>query len=150
MLMIRKTRLPSIHELFLEARLGIILVFMFPHDCITLLLPDPLDLSGGKVFLNSTMSLSPLPLALLAKAHPLCFGMINEMKPLSKSNFQSLYSFAINDLTLVHRVVNSTSLEDIFHRPLGVQAFGQFQQTQMILAQTQHSINNDKWSYCWN
>lgn len=40
--------------------------------------------------------------------------------------FPELYSFAINDLTSVHQVVNSASLEDLFPRPLTVQAFGQF------------------------
>jgi hypothetical protein len=66
--------------------------------------------------------------------------------------FHHLVSFAkCTDLS-VHKAISSDYLEDLFHLPLSQQAFQEFEQLEVICANTAQKIqeaNINTWTFIW-
>jgi hypothetical protein len=61
-----------------------------------------------------------------------------------------LVYFAKSTDLSVHKAINSEYLEDLFHLPLSQQAFQEFEQMEIICANTAQKIqegNIDSWTY---
>lgn len=67
-----------------------------------------------------------------------------------KDKFPELFCFAINELSSVKQVVEIENLQELFHRPLFVQAYAQFQEIQVTLTNTTFNQAEDVWNYSWN
>ena len=64
-----------------------------------------------------------------------------------KQQFPELFSFAMNGLLSVREAADSDSFQELFHRPLSVQAFAQFHQAKNYLDQVNPNSSPDKWKY---
>jgi hypothetical protein len=63
-----------------------------------------------------------------------------------------LVSFAKCTELSVHKAINSEYLKDLFHLPLSHQAFQEFEQLEIICANSAQKIqegNIDTWTYIW-
>lgn len=65
------------------------------------------------------------------------------------SMFPELHSFAIREDITVRQACHLEELEALFHRPLSLEAFAQFQQLQALILSTHLSASKDVWSYSW-
>jgi hypothetical protein len=67
-----------------------------------------------------------------------------------KQQYPDLFYVALNSLASVQQFSETDNLQEIFHRPLSTQAFGQFQQVQLTLTYITLTPSQDIWRYCWN
>lgn len=61
--------------------------------------------------------------------------------------FPKFHSFATNDAISIKRIVFYSDLGELFHIPLSLQAYNQFEKLQTLLQHVQLSENKHIWSY---
>lgn len=69
--------------------------------------------------------------------------------PPLKLAYPELYSFVKKSSISLKRVTVVNDVSSLFSLPLSVQAYGQFQQVQVILQDLQHLDGMDTWTYIW-
>jgi hypothetical protein len=69
--------------------------------------------------------------------------------PPLKLAYLELYSFVKKSSISLKRVTVVNDVSSLFSLPLSVQAYGQFQQVQVILQDLQHLDGMDTWTYIW-
>jgi hypothetical protein len=63
--------------------------------------------------------------------------------------YPELHSFSKNNHFSVHSALNLILLPSLFHLPLSTEAFGQFQEVEVIVQNTHLQDQPDQWSYSW-
>jgi hypothetical protein len=66
-----------------------------------------------------------------------------------KDRFPRLFSFVLNDSLSASQVYEMEDISSIFFLPLSVQAHGELNELQVLMADNPLSEQNDVWSYIW-
>lgn len=114
----------------------------------------PTDRSVGSFWWKSIIKLLPsfkeLAFCSLGQGNSALFWH-DKWTPIAfKNQFPELFSYVMNGLFSVKTASETEHFEDLFHRPLPVQAFAQYQQAKMTLEHTALTTDSNKWSYVWN
>lgn len=87
------------------------------------------------------------PLVKLVMVTQSFYGLINGVNIASWNFSLSFTLLQLIDKISLKQATDNPSLEDLFHIPLSVQAFNQFETLQDILNQLQFHDGYDSWSY---